>query len=258
MRERVRYGAPVRAPLRRASAVPVLRPRAARRPRRARIDARREERRHGEPGRGRGDAARRSRSPRAASAPPAPTRSSAASSSTPAGEVVGEGFHAYAGGPHAEVRALAAAGERARGGTAVVTLEPCNHTGRTGPCSEALIRAGVVRVVAGVADPNPVAAGGADDAARARGRGRARATRGRGARRQPGLADRDPAGRRRRPAPVRDLEVRRPRWTAGRPRSTAPASGSPRRTPAPTCRSCAAPWTRSSSASAPCSPTTRT
>jgi diaminohydroxyphosphoribosylaminopyrimidine deaminase/5-amino-6-(5-phosphoribosylamino)uracil reductase len=80
----------------------------------------------------------------------------------PSGQVVGEGFHAYAGGPHAEVRALAAAGERARGGTAVVTLEPCNHTGRTGPCSEALVRAGIVRVVAGVADPNPVATGGAE------------------------------------------------------------------------------------------------
>src|SRR5436853_555012 len=60
------------------------------------------------------------------------------------GQIVGEGFHAYAGGPHAEVRALAAAGARAKGGTAVVTMEPCNHTGRTGPCSEALTRAGVV------------------------------------------------------------------------------------------------------------------
>jgi diaminohydroxyphosphoribosylaminopyrimidine deaminase/5-amino-6-(5-phosphoribosylamino)uracil reductase len=78
------------------------------------------------------------------------------------GAVVGEGFHAYAGGPHAEVRALAEAGERAQGGTAVVTMEPCNHTGRTGPCTQALIRAGVVRVVAGVADPNPVATGGAE------------------------------------------------------------------------------------------------
>jgi diaminohydroxyphosphoribosylaminopyrimidine deaminase / 5-amino-6-(5-phosphoribosylamino)uracil reductase len=78
-----------------------------------------------------------------------------------AGSVAGEGFHAYAGGPHAEIIALAAAGTRARGGTAVVTLEPCNHTGRTGPCSQALISAGVTRVVIGVADPNPVAAGGA-------------------------------------------------------------------------------------------------
>jgi diaminohydroxyphosphoribosylaminopyrimidine deaminase/5-amino-6-(5-phosphoribosylamino)uracil reductase len=77
------------------------------------------------------------------------------------GEVVGEGFHAYAGGPHAEIVALAQAGERARGGTAVVTLEPCNHTGRTGPCAQALINAGIVRVVIAVDDPTPVAAGGA-------------------------------------------------------------------------------------------------
>jgi diaminohydroxyphosphoribosylaminopyrimidine deaminase/5-amino-6-(5-phosphoribosylamino)uracil reductase len=77
------------------------------------------------------------------------------------GEVVGEGFHAYAGGPHAEIVALAQAGERARGGTAVVTLEPCNHTGRTGPCARALINAGIVRVVIAVDDPTPVAAGGA-------------------------------------------------------------------------------------------------
>jgi diaminohydroxyphosphoribosylaminopyrimidine deaminase/5-amino-6-(5-phosphoribosylamino)uracil reductase len=77
------------------------------------------------------------------------------------GVVVGEGFHAYTGGPHAEIVALAQAGERARGGTAVVTLEPCDHTGRTGPCSHALIRAGIARVVVAVPDPNPVASGGA-------------------------------------------------------------------------------------------------
>ncbi|MEH0972104.1 bifunctional diaminohydroxyphosphoribosylaminopyrimidine deaminase/5-amino-6-(5-phosphoribosylamino)uracil reductase RibD [Micromonospora sp. CPCC 205546] len=77
------------------------------------------------------------------------------------GQVVGEGFHAYAGGPHAEIVALAQAGERARGGTAVVTLEPCDHTGRTGPCSTALVRAGVARVVIAVPDPNPLATGGA-------------------------------------------------------------------------------------------------
>jgi diaminohydroxyphosphoribosylaminopyrimidine deaminase / 5-amino-6-(5-phosphoribosylamino)uracil reductase len=76
------------------------------------------------------------------------------------GDMAGEGFHAYAGGPHAEIVALAQAGERARGGTAVVTLEPCNHTGRTGPCSEALIHAGVRRVVIAVDDPTPVASGG--------------------------------------------------------------------------------------------------
>ncbi|MFF4614537.1 bifunctional diaminohydroxyphosphoribosylaminopyrimidine deaminase/5-amino-6-(5-phosphoribosylamino)uracil reductase RibD [Nonomuraea jabiensis] len=77
------------------------------------------------------------------------------------GRVAGEGFHAYAGGPHAEVVALAQAGERARGGTAYVTLEPCDHTGRTGPCSLALLAAGVARVVIAVPDPNPKAAGGA-------------------------------------------------------------------------------------------------
>jgi diaminohydroxyphosphoribosylaminopyrimidine deaminase/5-amino-6-(5-phosphoribosylamino)uracil reductase len=77
-----------------------------------------------------------------------------------AGEIVGEGFHAYAGGPHAEIVALAQAGERARGGTAVVTMEPCDHTGRTGPCTSALIQAGIARVVVGVTDPNPIAAGG--------------------------------------------------------------------------------------------------
>lgn len=80
----------------------------------------------------------------------------------PDGTVVGEGFHERAGGPHAEVVALAAAGERAAGATAVVTLEPCNHTGRTGPCSEALIAAGVARVVVAVRDPWPTAAGGID------------------------------------------------------------------------------------------------
>lgn len=78
------------------------------------------------------------------------------------GTTLGEGFHRGAGSPHAEVDALTAAGESARGSTAVVTLEPCNHTGRTGPCSEALIAAGIRRVVHAQADPNPVARGGAD------------------------------------------------------------------------------------------------
>ena len=78
----------------------------------------------------------------------------------PSGVVVGEGFHQRAGGPHAEIAALADAGRSARGATAVVTLEPCNHTGRTGPCSVALIAAGVVRVVVAVRDPWPTAAGG--------------------------------------------------------------------------------------------------
>ncbi|MFE9844137.1 bifunctional diaminohydroxyphosphoribosylaminopyrimidine deaminase/5-amino-6-(5-phosphoribosylamino)uracil reductase RibD [Streptomyces goshikiensis] len=76
------------------------------------------------------------------------------------GAVVGEGWHQRAGGPHAEVHALRAAGTAARGGTAYVTLEPCNHTGRTGPCAQALIEAGVTRVVYAVSDPNPQASGG--------------------------------------------------------------------------------------------------
>ncbi|MGC1955444.1 MAG: bifunctional diaminohydroxyphosphoribosylaminopyrimidine deaminase/5-amino-6-(5-phosphoribosylamino)uracil reductase RibD [Gammaproteobacteria bacterium] len=74
-------------------------------------------------------------------------------------QVVGEGWHEYAGGPHAEISALARAGESARAATAYVTLEPCCHQGRTGPCTEALIRAGVRRVVAAMEDPNPQVAG---------------------------------------------------------------------------------------------------
>lgn len=77
------------------------------------------------------------------------------------GTVVGEGWHERAGGPHAEVHALRAAGEAARGATAYVTLEPCDHTGRTGPCSRALVEAGIARVVYAVPDPTPQAAGGA-------------------------------------------------------------------------------------------------
>ncbi|MBB5804448.1 diaminohydroxyphosphoribosylaminopyrimidine deaminase/5-amino-6-(5-phosphoribosylamino)uracil reductase [Saccharothrix ecbatanensis] len=78
------------------------------------------------------------------------------------GVLVGEGATKPPGGPHAEVVALAQAGERARGGTAFVTLEPCAHHGRTPPCTRALLDAGVARVVHAVADPNPKAAGGAD------------------------------------------------------------------------------------------------
>ncbi|MBD3219678.1 bifunctional diaminohydroxyphosphoribosylaminopyrimidine deaminase/5-amino-6-(5-phosphoribosylamino)uracil reductase RibD [bacterium] len=77
------------------------------------------------------------------------------------GEVVGRGAHAGAGQPHAEVVALAAAGERAGGATLYCTLEPCNHHGRTPPCSEAILAAGIGRVVHAVADPNRSATGGA-------------------------------------------------------------------------------------------------
>lgn len=80
----------------------------------------------------------------------------------PFGVVVGEGWHERPGGPHAEVMALAAAGERAVGGTAVVTLEPCAHTGRTAPCTQALLDAKIGRVVVAVRDTNPPAAGGVE------------------------------------------------------------------------------------------------
>ena len=78
------------------------------------------------------------------------------------GESVGEGWHPEFGDRHAEAVALAKAGERARGATMVVTLEPCSHQGKQPPCTEAIIRSGIRRVVAALPDPNPVAAGGGD------------------------------------------------------------------------------------------------
>ena len=86
-----------------------------------------------------------------------------------AGQLVGEGFHQQAGTPHAEVHALRQAAERARGGTPVVSLEPCCHHGRTPPCSEALITAGVARVVVAMRDPDPRVAGRGISQLRARG-----------------------------------------------------------------------------------------
>jgi diaminohydroxyphosphoribosylaminopyrimidine deaminase/5-amino-6-(5-phosphoribosylamino)uracil reductase len=76
------------------------------------------------------------------------------------GKVVGKGYHKRAGTPHAEIHALREAGKRAKGATLYVTLEPCNHTGRTPPCTEAVLRAGISRVVIGMLDPNPGVAGG--------------------------------------------------------------------------------------------------
>jgi diaminohydroxyphosphoribosylaminopyrimidine deaminase / 5-amino-6-(5-phosphoribosylamino)uracil reductase len=78
------------------------------------------------------------------------------------GAVVGEGWHTRLGEAHAEVEALRAAGDRARGATLYVTLEPCAHHGRTPPCTDAILEAGIRRVVAAIADPNPVARGGAE------------------------------------------------------------------------------------------------
>ncbi|MGI9310279.1 MAG: bifunctional diaminohydroxyphosphoribosylaminopyrimidine deaminase/5-amino-6-(5-phosphoribosylamino)uracil reductase RibD, partial [bacterium] len=71
------------------------------------------------------------------------------------GAVVGEGWHRFAGGPHAEIIALKRAGHRARGATAYISLEPCAHHGRTPPCVEALIKAGIARAVIAIEDPNP-------------------------------------------------------------------------------------------------------
>ena len=85
------------------------------------------------------------------------------------GQIVGEGFHQYDWRDHAEVMAIKSAGEKARGSTLYVNLEPCNHTGRTGPCTEAIIKAGIQRVVASIDDPNPVVAGGGFDRLRAAG-----------------------------------------------------------------------------------------
>ena len=76
------------------------------------------------------------------------------------GKIVGRGYHKKAGTPHAEIHAIENAGKSAKGATLYVTLEPCNHTGRTPPCTQAILQAGIVKVVIGMADPNPKVAGG--------------------------------------------------------------------------------------------------
>ena len=98
------------------------------------------------------------------------------------GVVVGRGSHEVAGGPHAEIIALADAGARARGATLYCTLEPCCHTGRTGPCAPAVVAAGIRRAVLAMEDPNPLVSGRGIAllrAARARGHGRRARSRGR-------------------------------------------------------------------------------
>src|SRR4051812_2768957 len=88
---------------------------------------------------------------------------------SPDGIIVGQGRHPRAGEPHAEVFALEDAGERARGGTMFVTLEPCCHTGRTGPCTKRIIAAGIRKVVAAMRDPNPAVSGRGFEELRAHG-----------------------------------------------------------------------------------------
>jgi diaminohydroxyphosphoribosylaminopyrimidine deaminase/5-amino-6-(5-phosphoribosylamino)uracil reductase len=88
---------------------------------------------------------------------------------SPGGVVVGQGRHPRAGAPHAEVFAIEDAGESARGATMFVNLEPCCHTGRTGPCTKRIIDAGLARVVAAMPDPNPVVSGKGFDELRAHG-----------------------------------------------------------------------------------------
>ena len=85
------------------------------------------------------------------------------------GQVVGKGYHRKAGTPHAEIHALEDAGDQAQSATLYVTLEPCNHHGRTPPCTEAIVRSGVRRVVVGCSDPNPRVIGGGIEYLRSQG-----------------------------------------------------------------------------------------
>ena len=169
------------------------------------------------------------------------------------GEVVGVGATEPTGGPHAEVVALRRAGERADGGTAVVTLEPCNHHGRTPPCVDALVAAGISPVVYAVGDPNAEAAGGATRLTRS-GCAMSSAvcwpTTSQAARCGSGCTSSAPECR-------TSHGSSPPASTAAARPPTAAASGSPARPPAPTCTGAARLPTRSSSAPARCSSTTR-
>ena len=154
-----------------------------------------------------------------------------------------------AGGRHAEVVALDAAGAAARGATLFVTLEPCAHHGTTPPCADRIIAEGIARVVVGARDPNPEAAGGIERAARRRGRGRARRLLGgAGCRTRRGASGSRAAGR---SSPTRS----RPRSTGGSPSRA--GAGSPARRAGGSCTSFAPRPTRSRSGWAPCAPTRR-
>ena len=168
------------------------------------------------------------------------------------GEIAGVGATEPPGGPHAEVVALRRAGDRAIGGTAVVTLEPCNHYGRTPPCVDALVTSGLSRVAYAVADPNPQAAGGASRLAESGIEVEAgvRPTPSRAVRCGNGCTSSAPGYR-------MSHGNSPPASTAEAPRLTAAASGSPARPRGPMCIAGAPSRTRSSSEPERCSSTTR-
>ena len=149
--------------------------------------------------------------------------------------VVGEGFHSAAGEDHAEVVALKSAGERARGKTLYVTLEPCNHDGRTPPCVDAILAAGIARVVIGYHDPNPSVRGGGVDRLHRRGRrGEARRARSGMRRAHQSLGAFHHDG-----VELPDAEARGLPRRSHRHAHRAPRSGSPVPSRAPASRSCA-------------------
>ena len=168
------------------------------------------------------------------------------------GEVVGRGFHTYAGLHHAEIIALAQAGDKARGATLYLNLEPCSHQGRTPPCADALILAGVARVVAACRGPQP---------ARRRRRLPPNSARPASKSKSPPSSPPKPRSSTSRSstscAPAAPWSPSKPpsRSTAKSPRPTTIAAGSPASAPAPTCSNSATITTPSSPASAPCWPT---